>query len=80
MKRKFGQRIALKRNVDCAHLMTLGTPEQVVAATRDTLRAGAAGGGFILYSSNSIHSSVKPENHTAMLRALLEHGRYPIRA
>lgn len=39
VKRKFGQRIALKRNVDCAHLMTLGTPEQVVAATRDTLRA-----------------------------------------
>jgi uroporphyrinogen decarboxylase len=78
VKQKFGRRIALKGNVDCSHLMTLGTPEQVAAATRDALRAGAPGGGFILSSSNSIHSSVKPENYMAMLRTLKEHGTYPI--
>jgi uroporphyrinogen decarboxylase len=80
VKRKFGARIALKGNVDCSHLMTLGTPEAVTAATRKALREGAPGGGFILSSSNSIHSSVKPENYLAMLRTNQEHGRYPITA
>jgi uroporphyrinogen decarboxylase len=80
VKRKLGGRIALKGNVDCSHLMTLGAPQEVSAATRDALRIGAPGGGFILSSSNSIHSSVKPENYMAMLRTLKEHGAYPIRA
>jgi uroporphyrinogen decarboxylase len=34
------------------------------------------GGGFILSSSNSIHSAVKPENYAAMLQTLRECGRY----
>jgi uroporphyrinogen decarboxylase len=79
VKAKVGQRVALKGNVDCAHLMTLGTPEQVAAATKNALRIGAPGGGYILSSSNSIHSSVKPENYAAMLATLKEHGSYPIR-
>ncbi len=76
VKRRYGNRVALKGNVDCAHLMTLGTPEEVAAATREALRVGMPGGGFILSSSNSIHSSVKPENYQAMLTALKESGNY----
>jgi uroporphyrinogen decarboxylase len=66
--------------VDCSHLMTRGTPGEVVEATRAALRAGAPGGGFILSSSNSIHSTVKPENYAAMMDTLRELGRYPILA
>ncbi len=76
VKRRYGSRIALKGNVDCAHLMTLGSPEEVAAATREALRVGMPGGGFILSSSNSIHSSVKPENYLAMLTTLRECGGY----
>jgi uroporphyrinogen decarboxylase len=79
VKAKYGMRIALKGNVDCAHLMTLGSPDQVAEATRQALREGAPGGGFILSSSNSIHSSVKPENYMAMLRTLRESGGYPLK-
>jgi uroporphyrinogen decarboxylase len=78
VKRLVGSRVALKGNVDCAHLMTLGTPAQVADATRKALREGAVGGGFILSSSNSIHSSVKPENYMAMLETLRKCGKYPI--
>jgi len=78
VKEKYGKRIALKGNVDCAHLMTLGTPAQVVAATKEALRTGGPGGGYILSSSNSIHSMVKPENYMAMLDTLKEFGSYPI--
>lgn len=80
VKQKYGSRIALKGNVDCSHLMTLGTPAQVEEATRQALRAGAPGGGFILSSSNSIHSTVKPENYMAMVDTLRKYGRYPITA
>ncbi len=78
VKARYGSRVALKGNVDCSHLLTLGTPKQVVEATLAALRAGAPGGGFILSSSNSIHSTVKPQNYAAMLRTLRERGRYPL--
>jgi uroporphyrinogen decarboxylase len=76
VKAKYGQRVALKGNVDCAQLMTFGTPQEVVEATKEALRKGMPGGGFILSSSNSIHSAVKPENYAAMLQTLRECGRY----
>jgi uroporphyrinogen decarboxylase len=79
VKKRFGGRVALKGNVDCSHLMTLGTPADVAAATRAALRAGAPGGGYILSSSNSIHSTVRPENYVALMQTLRELGRYPIR-
>ncbi len=73
---KYGHRVALKGNVDCAQLMTFGTPDEVIEATKGALCKGMPGGGVILSSSNSIHSSVKPENYVAMLQALREYGRY----
>ncbi|HUJ75853.1 MAG TPA: uroporphyrinogen decarboxylase family protein, partial [bacterium] len=73
---RFGKRVALKGNVDCSHLMTLGTPREVADATRAALRAGAPGGGYILSSSNSIHSTVKPENYAALMATLREFGGY----
>jgi uroporphyrinogen decarboxylase len=76
VKAKYGDRVALKGNVDCADLMTFGTPDQVVEATKIALDQGMPDGGFILSSSNSIHSAVKPENYAAMLQTLEEYGRY----
>ena len=79
VKARYGRRIALKGNVDCSHLMSLGSPAEVAAATKDALRKGAPGGGYILSSSNSIHSTVKPENYMALMQTLKEYGGYPIR-
>ena len=76
VKMKYGHRMALKGNVDCAQLMTFGNPEEVIEATKVALHQGMPGGGFILSSSNSIHSGVKPENYVAMLQTLREFGRY----
>jgi len=76
VKAKYGARIALKGNVDCAHLMTFGTPEETAEATRVALAQGMPGGGFICSSSNSIHSGVKPENYVAMMRTIREEGVY----
>ncbi len=78
VKAEFGGRVALKGNVDCAQVLTFGTTDEVVEATRRALRQGAPGGGYILSSSNSIHSAVKPENYRTMLDTLARCGRYPI--
>jgi uroporphyrinogen decarboxylase len=78
VKEKYGDRIALKGNVDCTHLMSFGEPEEVVEATKKALRQGMPGGGYILSSSNSIHASVKPENYKAMMDTLQEYGHYPL--
>jgi uroporphyrinogen decarboxylase len=76
VKAKYGHHIALKGNVDCAHLMTFGTSEETAEATREALRRGMPGGGFICSSSNSIHSGVKPENYVAMMQTIREEGCY----
>ena len=78
MKAQYGDRVALKGNVDCAHLLTFGTVAEVVEATKDVLRTGGAGGGLIASSSNSIHSSVKPGNYLAMWNTIRMYGQYPL--
>jgi len=78
VKARFGDRVALKGNVDCTQVLVYGTIDEVAEATKEALRQGAPGGGYILSSSNSIHSSVRPENYAAMLETLKAYGRYPL--
>jgi len=78
IKRKYGNRIALIGNIDCGHLLSHGTMGEVDAAVKDCLAEAATGGGFILSSSNAIHSSVNPENYRAMIAAGRKYGRYPL--
>lgn len=76
VKAKYGHRVALKGNVDCTQLLAFGSTDEVIEATKIALSVGMPGGGFILSSSNSIHSSVKPENYAAMVRTVYEFGLY----
>jgi len=78
-KAKYGHRIALKGNVNCAHTLTFASEKQVVEETKEVIRKAGGGGGLIVSSSNSIHSSVKPGNYLAMWNAIRMYGRYPLR-
>lgn len=78
-KARFGGRLTLIGNVNCASTLVSGTREQVIAETWAVIRTGAPGGGFILSSSNSIHRDVKPELYAAMLEAAREYGAHPLR-
>ncbi|MFO8082137.1 MAG: uroporphyrinogen decarboxylase family protein, partial [Armatimonadota bacterium] len=78
VKEAYGDRIALCGNVDCGELLSRGTPEQVVAAVKETIAKASPGGGHILASSNSIHPAVKPENYRAMIDTAKEFGQYPL--
>ncbi len=78
VKAHCGDRVCLAGNIDCGALLSHGTVEDVEKAVRECIAAGGPGGGMILCSSNSIHSSVKPENYLAMVRAGQKYGKYPL--
>lgn len=78
LKQRYGHRIALIGNIDCGYLLSQAPVEEVRRVTRETIRAASPGGGYCLSSSNSIHSSVKPENFMAMIETWRECGAYPI--
>jgi uroporphyrinogen decarboxylase len=78
IKRRYGDRVALKGNVDCAQTLTFGSEQAVVEETKEVIRKAADGGGLIVSSSNSIHSAVKPGNYLAMWNAIRMYGEYPI--
>lgn len=78
VKERYGDWIALVGNIDCSYLLRQAPAEEVRRITRRTILTAAPGGGYCLSSSNSIHSSVKPENLLAMRDALLEFGEYPM--
>ena len=75
-KNTFSDRIALKGNVNCATTLVSGSVDDVVAETKRCLEIGMPGGGYVISSSNSIHSSVKPENYRAMLETIDKYGVY----
>ena len=78
VKREYGNRVAIVGNIDCGRLLSQAPAAEVREVTRETIRIAAPGGGYCLSSSNSIHSSVKPENLLAMVQTLREYGEYPI--
>jgi uroporphyrinogen decarboxylase len=75
-KRRVGSRVCLVGNIDCGQLLPHGTPGEVREAVRQAIADAAAGGGYIVSSSNSIHSSCKAENLVAMVDAVHEFGPY----
>ena len=72
LKDRYGKRVALVGNIDCGYVLSQAPVEEVRRVTRETIRRAAPGGGFCLSSSNSIHSSVKPENFMAMIETWRE--------
>jgi uroporphyrinogen decarboxylase len=76
IKHKYGDRIALVGNIDCGYLLSQAPIDEVRQVTRQTIEQAKPGGGYCLSSSNSIHSSVNPQNFQAMRDTLREHGNY----
>ncbi len=78
VKQKYGSRICLMGNIDCAELLCHGSENDVERAVKECVNKASAGGGLIVSSSNSIHSGVKPENYSAMIKAVHKYGKYPV--
>jgi uroporphyrinogen decarboxylase len=76
VKRRFGDRVCIVGNIDCAFLLPFGSEADVERAVEETIAAASREGGYILSSSNSIHPRCRPENVIAMFNACRTHGRY----
>jgi len=74
---RYPGRLAVMGNMS-VDLLSRGTVEEVVAATKRLLREVSAKGPHIMSSGNTIASSVRPENYLAMVRTTQACGRYPI--
>jgi uroporphyrinogen decarboxylase len=78
IKQKYGHRICIKGNVDCTQALVSGTEQDVEQDVKACIQQAAYGGGYILSSSNMIHSGVQAKNYVAMIKALRQYGQYPI--
>ncbi len=76
MKENYGEVISLKGNINCATTLVTGSVDDVAEETKYCLRVAKGRSGYIASSSNSIHSSVKPENYAAMLEVIEQYGSY----
>ncbi len=75
LKKTIGRKVCLCGNIDLNNL-GLGTPQSVKEEVADKIECLSPGGGYIMTSSNSITSYVKPENLLAMSRAVKKYGIY----
>ena len=78
VKKKYGDKVCLIGNIDCGDLLCLGSPDEVEAEVLRCIREAGKNGGYILSSSNSISSSVKPENFLRLLETGRKYGTYPL--
>jgi len=78
VKAKYGDRVAIKGNIDQVELLIDGPPGAVVESVKKAIRDAGVGGGYVCSSSNSIHSGVDPALYTVMVDAIHDYGRYPL--
>jgi len=78
VKKKYGKKICIKGNIDNTSTLSNGTKEQVEKEVRMRISQAGQGGGYILSSSNTIHSGVKPENFIHMVETVKKYGKYPL--
>jgi len=74
---RYPGRISVMGNIN-VDLLSRGTEDDVVRATKRALADVSAIGPHIMSSANTISESVKPENFLAMIRTTREFGTYPI--
>jgi hypothetical protein len=77
-KRLYGQRIALKGNVDPMRVLLHGAPADVEREVKRCIESAAAGGGYILGTADSTVMGTPFENIHAFVEAGRKYGRYPL--
>jgi len=75
---RYGDKFFLRGNVDCGEILVQGTEADVRKDVRRCIDEAAAGGGFILADSNSLHSVVDTKNVLWMIDEGRKYGRYPL--
>ena len=72
--RDFGGKIVFYGGVDCMHLLTFGSPDDVRAEVRSNVDHFSKCGGYIVANSHHGIGNMKPENMLAMYEAARGYG------
>jgi len=80
VKARYGRGLCVIGNVDCHHTLCEGSEKDVEDEVKGLIDRLAPGGGYMIASSNSIHSGVRPGNYLAMIRAARMYGAYPLQS
>ncbi len=75
--KRYPGRISVMGNMEI-DLLSRGSEQDVISATKRLLATVSAAGSHIMSSANTITSSVKPENFLAMVETCKTFGTYPI--
>ena len=78
LKEEFGKDICLIGNISATYILTFGSVESTIDATKQAIQDAAEGGGYILGAGSDILGSCKYENVKAMVSAAKKYGTYPI--
>lgn len=78
LKEKYGDKITLIGNVAASDVLSFGTVEETIKATKKCILDAAEGGGYILSPGANIIDTVKVENVQAMIETVKKYGIYPI--
>lgn len=76
VKQKYAKRFTVVGSVDVGDPLSHWPVSQLVEEIRRRIVQLAPGGGWIIASSNTIHSSVRPENYHALVTAIQTYGCY----
>jgi uroporphyrinogen decarboxylase len=79
LKKRFGERLTFCGAVDTHHVLPNGTPADVRNEVKRVIDVLAPGGGYMVASVHTIMQDVPAENILAMVDAVEELGRYPIK-
>ena len=72
LKREFGKDLVFWGGIETQDLLPFGTPEQVKAMARETIRTLGKGGGHIIGPSQEVMNDVPIENVTALVETIVE--------
>ena len=80
LKKRFGNNIVFCGGIDSQRILPHGSVEEVRQEVRRVMRALGPGGGCMIGAVHTVMDDVPPENVIAMVDAVQEFGRYPLRS
>lgn len=72
LKRNFGKDLVFWGGIETQNILPFGTPEQVKASARESIRTLGKGGGLIIAPSQEVMNDVPIQNVKALLETIVE--------
>jgi Uroporphyrinogen decarboxylase (URO-D) len=78
VKAKWGDRLSFIGNMDISDLLAFGTVEKVIETTKQCLRDGMPGSGYIFSTCSDLINLDKVDLVEAMMATVKKYGKYPV--